>query len=190
MSGVTSIAAGANHNLAVQNGGVYAWGVNNYGQLGNGTTTNSSTPVAVSGLSSGVTAIAAGETHSLALQNGGVYAWGSTIGTTNGIDSTPVAVTGLASGVTSIAGGSYFSLAVKNGGVYAWGFFNSHGDFGDGTTIGRSTPEQIDPADLHNIIEVAAGGEFSYALSSDGSLWDWGYNGFGQLGLAPRTTPI
>ena len=62
LSSVTAIAGGGGHNLAVQNGGVYAWGKNLQGQLGNGTTTSSTTPVAVTGLSSGVTAIAAGVT--------------------------------------------------------------------------------------------------------------------------------
>ena len=71
-SGVTAIAAGALHSLAVQNGGVYAWGYNGDGQLGDGTTTLRSSPVAVIGLSSGVTSVAAGDNHSLAVRNGGV----------------------------------------------------------------------------------------------------------------------
>ena len=71
---------------------------------------------------------------------------------------------------------------MQNGGVYAWGS-NFYGQLGDGTTNTQLTPEQIDPADLHNIIEVAAGGFSSYALSSDGSLWVWGHNGFYALGL-------
>ena len=101
--------------------GAESWGNNFYGQLGNGTTTNSSTPVAVSGLSSGVTAIAAGGNHSLAIQNGAVYAWGYNgfgqlgNGTTTFSESTPVAVSGLSSGVTAIAGGGEYSLAIQNG---------------------------------------------------------------------------
>ena len=185
-SGVTAVAAGYYHSLAVKNGGLYAWGYNDHGQLGNGTTTQENTRVAVTGMSSGVTAIAAGNFHSLALQNGKLYAWGDNDdgqlgnGTTTS-SSTPFTVTGLSSGVTAIAAGSYHSLAVQNGNVYAWGY-NFYGQLGDGTTVNHSTPEEIDPNDLHNIVAVAAGVEFSYALSSNGSLWAWGYSQEGELG--------
>src|SRR5262249_8459203 len=75
-SDVTAIASGYNHGLAIQNGPVYAWGFNHFGQLGNGTTVDASSPVPVTGLTSGVSSIASGYNHSLAIQNGTVYAWG------------------------------------------------------------------------------------------------------------------
>ena len=77
LSGVVAIAAGAEHSLALLNNGtVMAWGNNEQGELGNGTTTNTAVPVAVTGLSH-VVAIAAGGYHSLALlENGTVMAWG------------------------------------------------------------------------------------------------------------------
>ena len=123
LSGVTSVAAGGErgtneHSLALlKNGTVMAWGYNGSGQLGNGTTTESDEPVAVSG-PSGVKAIAAGSEHSLALlKNGTVMAWGDNgsgelgNGTTTESD-VPVAVSGL-SGVTAIAAGGFHSLAVS-----------------------------------------------------------------------------
>jgi alpha-tubulin suppressor-like RCC1 family protein len=75
-NGVTAISAGYEHNLALQNGVVYAWGYNAFGQLGDGSKTNRGTPVALS-LPSNVSAVAAGGFHSVALVNGSVYAWGS-----------------------------------------------------------------------------------------------------------------
>jgi len=191
-SGVTAIAAGFHYSLAVRNGGLYAWGDNLSGYLGDGTKTNRTTPVAVSGMSGGVTVISAGPSHSLAVQNGGLFAWGDNIsgnlgdGSTNQ-QSAPVAVNGMASGVTAIAAGYYFSLAVQNGGVYAWGS-NIYGALGDGTTTDRHIPVHIDPADLNSIVAVAAAQRSSYALSSDGSLWVWGYNVEGELGLGNTTT--
>jgi alpha-tubulin suppressor-like RCC1 family protein len=178
--------------LALRNGGVYGWGYNGLGDLGDGTTIDRSTPVAVSGLSSGVSVIAAGNDHSLAVRNGGLYAWGynnsGQLGDGTKINRlTPVAVTGLSSGVTAVAGGGGHSLAVQNGGVYAWGY-NGIGELGDGTTTGHLTPERIDAAELVNIVSVAAGGDSSYALSSDGSLWVWGDNTYGELGLGTSTS--
>ena len=197
-SGVTAIAGGAYHSLAVRNGGVYAWGFNYYGQLGTGTTTNSTTPVALAGnLSSGVTAIAGGAYHSLAVRNGGVYAWGlnnngqlGTGTTTN--STTPVALAGtLSSGVTAIAGGDQHSLAVRNGGVYAWGY-NGNGQLGTGTTTSSTTPVAVSGI-TGTITAVAASANNSYALAADGSLWDWGINDKGQPGLGTTaslyTTP-
>ena len=98
------------HSLALKSDGtVWAWGYNNYGQLGDGTTTDRHTPVSVSGLT-GVTAIAGGYGHSLALKSDGtVWAWGynsyGQLGDGTTTDRhTPVDVSGL-SGVTAIAGG-------------------------------------------------------------------------------------
>ena len=119
LSGVTAIAAGWIHNLALLSSGtVMAWGNNESGHLGNGTTSNSDVPVAVSGLS-GVTAIAAGEFHSLALlSNGTVMAWGwnilwqlGNITTAEEESLVPIPVSGL-SAVTAIAAGNGQSYAV------------------------------------------------------------------------------
>ncbi len=132
------VAAGGSHTLALkQDGTVWAWGNNENGQLGYGSTINGYTPVQVQGLDS-VVAISAGIDHSLALKSDGtVWAWGYGMG--NGIQArylTPVQVTNLSS-VVAIASGDYHNFAVKSDGtVWAWGR-NIYGELGDGSRTDR-----------------------------------------------------
>ncbi|HKI56599.1 MAG TPA: hypothetical protein VKB31_05555 [Trueperaceae bacterium] len=194
---VVSLAAGGDfesgHSLALaQDGTVWAWGYNAYGQLGINSTADSYTPVQVPGLS-GVVSIAAGLDHSLALTRGGsVYAWGLNAngqlgdGTTTERD-VPVAVSGLSGVVAVSAGGNHytspdygFSLALTAGGsVYAWGS-NAYGQLGDGTTTDRHAPVKV--PGLSNVVAVSAAGAHAMALEGDGSVWVWGRNDYGQLG--------
>jgi alpha-tubulin suppressor-like RCC1 family protein len=193
----TSVAAGGYHSLAIgSNGTVYAWGDNGLGQLGNGTTTNSSTPVAVS-VPSGVTftAIAAGLDDSLALgSNGKVYAWGDNSfdelgnGSTASDSTVPVAVS-LPAGVTAtaIAAGQYHSLAIgSNGTLYAWGY-NNDGQLGNGKKATPSTPVAVSMPSGVTATKIAAGGYHSLAVGSNGDLYSWGYNVDGQLGNGTTT---
>lgn len=201
LSGVTALATGIYHNLALrQDGTVWAWGYNEFGQLGNGTTAHSSTPGPVSNLS-GVTAIAAKGYYSLALKGDGtVWAWGynSTGQLGNGStapSSTPVRVAGL-DGVAAIAAGAAHGLAVlrSDGSVWAWGS-NSAGQLGAQTTTICTYPTGQSPcstspvrvAGLSGVKAVTGGGSHSLALKQDGSAWGWGDNSRGQLGNGTRT---
>jgi alpha-tubulin suppressor-like RCC1 family protein len=186
-------------------GPAWAWGANNYGQLGNGTTLNSSLPVQVSPPSGNVTAIASGGNHVLALTSTGqVLGWGNNFNgqlgnwtTTN--SSTPVTVS-LPPGttVTAIAGGSQHSLAVTSAGkVLAWGS-NFNGQLGDGTRNSSSTPVAVNLPAYVTVTAIAAGGDFnaghSLALTSSGAVWAWGDNRYGQLGdgttVSMSSTPV
>jgi hypothetical protein len=131
LSGVTAVAAGEEHSLALlSDGTVMAWGENRYGQLGSGSTAGSAVPVPVKGLT-GVTAIAGGGQHALALLSGGtVMSWGDNSNdqlgdghdvSTQSLSTVPVPVVKI-TGVRAVAAGSEDSLALlSNGTVEAWG---------------------------------------------------------------------
>lgn len=197
---VAGIAAGHNHNLAVKTDGtVWAWGENDFGQLGDGTTTNRSAPVKVSGVTN-AKAVAAGGDHSLALMSSGqVLSWGRNNrgqlgnGTTTD-NSTPVQVGGLGSGVDAVAAGTWHSVALKGGVPWTWGDNNYH-QLGNGqppSATGLVTaPVQV--ANLSGVVCVSAQSVDTLALKSDGTGWGWGNNGAGQLGDGtnmPRAAPV
>jgi alpha-tubulin suppressor-like RCC1 family protein len=149
ISDVKMIKAGGNfrYSLALKNdGSVWAWGNNHFGQLGDGTTTNSPTPVKVKGLSD-VIAISAGHYHSLALKaDGSVWAWGANMvgqlgdGSTSD-KTTPVRVVNL-DNIKMIVSGVNHSIALEeNGNVWAWGG-NVHGQLGTGSTEDSNRPVQ------------------------------------------------
>jgi alpha-tubulin suppressor-like RCC1 family protein len=185
---------------------VWCWGYDEFGQLGNGSTSDSPTPVAVTGLTNGITAIAARGEHACALTAaGGVTCWGANIngqlgdGTTTN-SPTPVDVAGLATGVTAIAtGGEHTCAVTTDGAVKCWGW-NAAGQLGDGTTIDRSSPVDVGPptnagASVQRSLKVRsvmAGGRHTCALTIEGDVWCWGRNQEGQLGdgtTASRATP-
>jgi alpha-tubulin suppressor-like RCC1 family protein len=164
-------------------------GLNQVGQLGNGSTALSTTYGGVSGLT-GVTQVSAGSDHGLALTTDGtVWAWGSDAEGQLGNGSVsvppvtvPVPVAGL-TGVTQIAAGHYFSLALtSDGSVWAWGD-NSYDELGNGTSGSMGdTDVPVQVPGLTGVSQIAAGNEFSLARRSDGTVWAWGDNTWGQLG--------
>ncbi len=200
---VTAVAAGGGHNLAVTStGAVFAWGLNDEGQLGNGGTGSSDVPVNVS-LPEGtkVTEVAAGSLHSLALTStGAVWAWGynanGELGNASTVNSdVPVKVKVPAgTRVTAIAAGGYFSLALTStGAVLAWGY-NTDGELGDGGTTSSDVPVKVKLPSGTKVTAVAAGGSLtgvgvivagpghSLALTSTGKVLAWGDNTDGELG--------
>jgi hypothetical protein len=184
-----------------------AGGANGSGQLGNGTTTGSDVPVAVSGLSERVKAIAAGEIDSLALlENGTVAAWGANdsgqLGDGGETSSdVPVAVSGLTHVSAIAAGQGHHALALlENGSVTAWGLNNS-GQLGDGTNEGPETCGSLPltfacaktPVAVHGlpgaVTAIAGGREHSLALTPGGAALAWGRNEQGRLGDGLSTGP-
>ncbi|MBV1855758.1 RCC1 domain-containing protein [Catellatospora tritici] len=199
LSGVKAIAAGYRHSLALlTNGTVVAWGDNDRGQLGDGTTEDRNRPVPVTGLT-GVKAVAAGQSFSLALlANGTVKAWGDNNagelgnGTTSDQPQpTPVDVVGLTGRkVTAIDSGSVHSLALlANGTVVGWGS-NEFGQLGTGVqTPFESTPVDATVLAGVKVRAVAAGDGYSLALLRRGTVKGWGVNASGELGDGTFVSP-
>jgi alpha-tubulin suppressor-like RCC1 family protein len=200
LTGVVQVAAGTWASYALRSDGtVWAWGADL-------AVDGAVTPTQVPGLT-GVTQIAANQGGPvLALRSDGtVWGWGSDsfgalgTGAGNSNASTPIRVKGL-SGVTAIAVGGGFGLAITRHRVagaptpvtlvYAWGD-NQFGELGDGTQDppgGEPVPQVV--RGLPQVTAIAAGSSDAMAIGSDGSVWAWGSDALGQLGIAPRTAPV
>ncbi|HEY6009435.1 MAG TPA: hypothetical protein VIU40_14005, partial [Geobacteraceae bacterium] len=191
---IVALAAGGGHSLVLkEDGTVWAWGNNLFGQLGDGTTTNRSAPVRVVGLS-GVISVAAGYEHSLALTDDGtVWAWGKNwfgqlgVGTSLPYRSMAEPVVGIPA-MKALSGGGEHTLALaEDGTVWAWGK-NWFGQLGVDTSLPyRAMPEQV--TGIPAMKTLSAGGEHSLALAENGTVWAWGKNWFGQLGTIGTYPP-
>lgn len=193
-----SLAAGDSHFVSLQSdGSVWAWGSNRNGQLGDGSTADSPTPIRVRGLPSNITAVAAGGDHSMALtSDGNIWVWGNNTfgelgdGTTTQRRS-PVQVPGFTN-AASIAVGYFHAAAIKRDGtLWTWGN-NQFGELGDGTTTERHSPVQV--ASLGNTnSSVDAGDYHTLVIRNDTTVWAFGFNNAAQLGdgtQVNRSTPV
>jgi alpha-tubulin suppressor-like RCC1 family protein len=198
---LTQVTSGYDFTCALSSAGaVYCWGLGTSGQLGDDTTASSSVPVAVttSGVLSGVTVrqISAGYAFACATaDNGKVYCWGTGANgelgdNTTGSSSAPVAVdtSGVLSGVSlaQVSAGNRHACAVSTAGAaYCWGY-NKYGELGDNSTTQAAAPVAVTASETpmagQALTSVAAGADFTCALSSHGTAYCWGDDGSGQLG--------
>lgn len=203
LTDIISVSAGSNHSLSLKSDGtVWAWGNNQYGQLGNGEIgTNSATPIQVknsdgSGYLTDVKAIAAGTYFSMILKNDGtVWIWGYN---SDGIRGTGIGVNdnsnklllptqvkqgfGFPSDIVFIAAGENHSVVLKSDGrVFSWGE-NTQGQVGIGCLLYNCSfvyyPRQV----FSDAISIAAGKMHSLVVKNDGTVWGWGRFSVGQLG--------
>lgn len=186
---VTAIMGGEAHNVALKSDGtVWAWGINVFGQLGNGNTTEAHNPVQTIGLSN-IVSLGGRGYHTLAVDSGGaIWGWGWNsagelgAGNTN-FTAVPVKVIGL-SNPAAVSAGYKFSIALMSDGtVFQWGH---------GRVIANSYAPGQTPG-LSNIIAISAGWDHALALRSDHTVWSWGQNGVGEIGDGTtnnRPTPV
>jgi alpha-tubulin suppressor-like RCC1 family protein len=213
-----AISAGLRYSLVLLNDStVWAWGENEWGQLGDGTTTKSDVPVQVKNLND-ITAISAGSYHSLALkEDGTVWSWGDNesgeLGDRTKTNSlVPVQVKGIDK-IISIAAGEAHSLALKKDStVWSWGN-NESGQAGNGTQNSKDNPSVVAPVqvnDLGKVIVISEGGlpgggadlnggmikygaGYCLALKSDGTVWTWGasdWNSYEPWNTPHNTLPV
>ena len=204
----TKVDAGDHSVLAMgSDGNLYTWGFNASGQLGDGTTENRNRPAPVKkpdGAAPGFTWQQANTRwdHTVALgSDGNLYAWGlnayGQLGNTSvprgpnnpaAYSAKPVPVSKPA-GITFTqpATGRYSSMAMgSDGKLYAWGW-NSYGRLGDGTTTDRLTPTQVLQPNGVTFSQFNVGADYSFAITTNGDLYGWGWNDSGRLGDGTTT---
>lgn len=182
------ISANGDTSFAIdENGGLWAWGSNFYGQLGNGKTDTSETsqPAPVK-IMDDVAAVSAGGNHVMAIKtNGALWAWGYSFLGNGEFDGSTVPVK-VMDNVAAVSAGTKHTMVIKTDGtLWAWGE-NNDGQLGDGTRERTPDPVKI----MDDVVAVSAGADHTMAIKTDGTLWAWGDSGCGKLGCDSSSNPL
>jgi alpha-tubulin suppressor-like RCC1 family protein len=186
-SGAVQLAPGSQTNTVTfikADGSLWGMGQNNYGQLGDGTTTDRFSPVQIA---TGVTQVAAGDVHTLFVKSDGtLWACGfNNFGQLNdGTTTNRTSPVQVGNGVVQVAAGTQCSFFVKTDGTLWAVGYNGYGQLGDGTNINRTAPVQI----ATGVATVSAGAYHTMFVKTDGTLWAMGNNGNGQFGDGTTTS--
>lgn len=179
-NGYSVVDLGSEHSAAItENGDLYMWGNNSYGQLGDGTTITRDKPTKIMG---NVKSISLGHWHSAVItEDGDLYMWGDNnfgqLG--DGTNTNRISPTLIMSNVKTVSLGYWHSSAItEDGDLYTWGR-NTNGQLGNKSTTDSSIPVKI----MSNVADVSLGGFHSSAITNSGELYTWGNNMQGQLGL-------
>ena len=211
-SPVQTIAAGTNwkqvgcgfyHTAAIKTDGtLWTWGYNNYGQLGDNTIARKSSPVQTIAGGTNWKLVGSGGYHISAIKTDGtLWTWGNNNFGQLGDNTAVSPVAAKSSPVQTIAGGTnwkqvgsggYHTAAIKTDGtLWLWGQ-NYYGQLGDNTAVNKSSPVQTISGGT-NWKQVSGGKYHTAAIKTDGTLWLWGYNNYGQLGdktTAGESSPV
>ena len=186
---VVALGLGVSHSCGVRvDGSVVCWGSNSNGQLGNGTTVDSSLPVAALGLMD-ATQVAGGQYHTCAVERAGtVKCWGSNgsnqLGTsvaTLSQSTVPVAVPTITNATQVAATASSTCAVLMGGSVSCWGS-NGYGQLGIGNMPPIPGPQPVPGLTGVTTIRGASDGNHFCALTTAGAVWCWGQNTNGQIG--------
>jgi len=211
---IVSVESGYSHTCSlISDGKVKCWGSNSSGQLGNGTTTSSATPVEVSGITDAID-LAVGENSACAVLSGGsIKCWGSNSNTQLGNGgtcspgfmgsppsgdcqrSTPVSVSGITTATQVTVAKVHACARLSDGTAKCWGDGGSTGNaLGNGPTLTAKTPVSVFQnstfpyTSLANVVELAAGSSHTCARLTTGAVRCWGWNSQGQLGTGNTTS--
>lgn len=193
------VSAGNFHSAAIKNDGtLWIWGANTFGQLGDNTILSKSSPIQTITFGTSWKQVACGANHTAAIKTDGtLWLWGLNTNAVLGDNST----TSKSSPVQTIAGGTNWNqvsagnsvtAAIKTDGtLWVWGD-NYYGTVGDNTTVSKSSPVQTITFGT-NWIKVSTANAVAGALKADGTLWIWGRNYFGEVGdntSIMRSSPV
>lgn len=193
------VASGDGHTGAIKTDGtLWMWGYNNTGRLGINTTVDKSSPVQTISGGTNWKQIACGSLHTTAIKTDGtLWTWGFNAfgelgdNTTVG-KSSPVQTVAAGTNWKQVSAYRYYTSAIKTDGtLWTWGF-NNFGRLGDNTTANKSSPVQT-VAGGTNWKLVSCGTYHMGGIKTDGTLWLWGQNGYGELGdntVANKSSPI
>ena len=197
-----NVDANYGHGLARKtNNTIWSWGRNANGLLGLGDTTGRSTATQI-GANTDWADIKAGGFHSVALKiDGTLWVWGENFGskqlggaTSSTSVSSPIQL-GSDTDWAKISAGDYHTLAIKtNGTLWGWGN-NTYGELGIGNLTTPNSPVQVGSGPTGPWVNIATGRRFSLAVQNNGTLWAWGRNNAGNLGIgtasgARQSVPI
>ena len=192
-------SAGGAHTAAIKTDGtLWSWGRNDYGILGDNTSSSRSSPVTTVAAGTTWKQVACGYLHTAAIKTDGtLWTWGRNdygqLGdNTSSSRSSPVTTAGGGTNWKQVACGAYHLAAIKTDGTIWNCGYNGYGNLGDETLVSKSS--FVTPSGGgRNWKQVTCGGNHTAAIKTDGTLWTWGRDQYGQIGdntSSNRSSPV